>query len=135
MACHWAIKVYKKMNKLLAEANALNIPRRTVMKQDQLKQAIKDTVERYKEIIFGSDIICKDCLNELKKQRKIDEYTHSKKLLEQTVRDLSCQYHCFHTRTSVADEMTVCMDCGLVLEESEVNDEGDYLSHKIGKRR
>ena len=49
------------MNKLLEEAKALNIPRRNLMKADQLKEAIKDTVDRYKEIIFGSDVICKDC--------------------------------------------------------------------------
>ena len=55
------------MNKLVEEAKALNIPRRNLMKKDQLKQAIKDTVARYKEIIFGGDVICKDCLNELKK--------------------------------------------------------------------
>ena len=61
------------MKKLVEEAKALNIPRRNLMKKDQLKQAIKDTVDRHKEIIFGSDVICKDCLNELKKQRKIDE--------------------------------------------------------------
>ena len=90
------------MNKLVEEAKALNIPRRNLMKKDQLKQAIKDTVDRYKEIIFGTDVICKDCLNELKRQRKIDEYTRSKKLLEQTMRDLSCQFdHCFHTRTLI----------------------------------
>ena len=125
------------MNKLLEEAKALNIPRRNLMKKDQLKQVIKDTVDRYKEIIFGSDVICIRCLNELKKQRKIDEYTHSKKLLKQTMRDLSCQYlseHCFHTRTSIDGEMTVCMDCGLILEESEVNSVGDFLSHKIKRR-
>ena len=122
------------MNKLLEEAKALNMPRRNMMKADQLKQAIKDTVERYKELIFGSDVICKDCLNELEKQRKIDEYTYSKKLLEHTVRDLSCQFvsdHCFHTRTLIDGEMTVCMDCGLILEESEVSSEGDFLSHKV----
>ena len=110
------------MNKLVEEEKALNITRRNVMKKDQLKQAIKDTVDRYKEIIFGKDVICKDCLNELKKQRKIDEYTRSKKLLEQTVRDLSCQFvsdHYFHTRTLIDGEMTVCMACGLILEESD----------------
>ena len=125
------------MNKLVEEAKALNIPCRNLMKKDQLKQAIKDTVDRYKEIIFGSDVICKDCLNELKKQRKIDEYTHSKKLLEQTVRDLSCQFvsdHCFHTRTLIDGEITVCMDCGLILEEFKVNSEGDFLSHKVKRR-
>ena len=125
------------MNKLLEEAKALNIPSRNLMKKDQLKQAIKDTVDRYKELMFGSNVICKDCLNKLKKQRKIDEYTHSKKLLEQTVRDLSCQFvsdHCFHTTTLIDGEMTVCMDCGLILEESEVSSEGDFLSHKIKRR-
>ena len=125
------------MNKLVEEAKALNIPRRNLMKKDQLKQAIKDTVDRYKEVIFESDVICKDCLNELKKQIKIDEYTHSKKLLEQTVRDLSCQFvsdYCFHTRTLIDWEMTVCMDCGLILEESKVSSEGDFLSHKVERR-
>ena len=125
------------MNKLLEEAKALNIPRRNLMKKDQLKQAIKDTVDRYKEIVFGSDVICKDCLNELKKQRKINEYTHSKMLLEQTVRDLTCQFvsdHCFHTRTLIDWEITVCMDCGLILEESEVSSEKDFLSHKVKRR-
>ena len=123
------------MNKLLEEAKALNIPRRNLMTADQLKQVIKDTVERYKELIFGSDVICKDCLNELKKQRKIDEYTHSKKLLEQTVRDLSCQFdRCFYTRKSIDGEMTVCMDCDLILEESEVSSEEDVLSHKVKRR-
>ena len=58
------------MNKLIEEAKALNIPRRNLMKKDQLKEAIKDTVDRYKEIIFGSDVICKDCLNEFKKAKK-----------------------------------------------------------------
>ena len=31
------------MNKLLEEAKALKIPRRNLMKNDQLEQAIKDT--------------------------------------------------------------------------------------------
>ena len=123
------------MNKLLEEAKALNIPRRNLMKADRLKQAIKDTVGGYTELIFGSDVICKDCLNELKKQRKINEYTHSKKLLEKTVRDLSCQFdRCFHKRTSIDGEMTVFMDCCLILEESEVSSEGDFLSHNVKRR-
>ena len=125
------------MNKLLEEAKALNIPRRNLMKADQLKQAIKDTVERYKELIFGSVVICKDCLNKLKNRTKIDEYTHSKKLLEQTVRDLSCQFvsdHCFHRRTMIDGEMTVSMDCGLIPERSKVSSEGDFLSHKLKRR-
>ena len=53
------------------------------------------------------------------------------------MQDLSCQFvsgHCFHTRTSRDGEMTVCMDYGVILEESEVNSEMDYLSHKVKRR-
>ena len=121
------------MNKLLEEAKALNIPRRNLMKKDQLQQAIKDTISRYKELIFGSGVICKSCLRELHKQGKIDEKMHLKTLLEQVTRDLSCQYF-FHTRTSIDEEMTVCIDCGLILEESEVSSEGDFLFHKVKRR-
>ena len=70
-------KSVQEMNKLVEEANALNIPRRNLLKKDQLKQAIKDTVDKHKEIIFGSDVICKDCLNELKKQKKELMNTHA----------------------------------------------------------
>ena len=72
------------MNKLVEEAKALNIPRRNLMKKDRLKQAIKDTVGRYKELIFESDVICKECY--------------------------------------------------LILEESKVSSEGDFLSHKVKRR-
>ena len=121
------------MNKLLEEAKALNIPRRNLMKKDQLQQAIKDTISRYKELIFGSGVICKSCLRELHKQGKIDEKMHLKTLLEQVTRDLSCQYF-FHTRTSIDEEMTVCIDCGLILEESEVSSKRDFLPHKVKRR-
>ena len=46
------------MNKtpLLELAKKLNIPRRSCMKtKEELKEDIKDTITRYKEIIFGSD--------------------------------------------------------------------------------
>ena len=46
------------MNKtpLLELAKKLNIPRRNCMKtKEELKEDIKDTITRYKEIIFGSD--------------------------------------------------------------------------------
>ena len=58
-------KSVQEMNKLVEEAKALNIPRRNLRKKDQFKQTIKDIVDRYKEII---DVICKGCLNELKKK-------------------------------------------------------------------
>jgi len=38
------------------------------------------------------------------------------------------KYPC--VRTAVDVDMIVCLDCGLVLEESVVDDKGGYLSHK-----
>ena len=46
------------MNKtsLLELAKKLNIPRRNCMKtKEELEEAIKDTITRYKEMIFNSD--------------------------------------------------------------------------------
>ena len=49
------------MNKLLEKAKQLNIPRRNLMKKDEFEEAIRDTTLKYKELIFGSDFICKSC--------------------------------------------------------------------------
>ena len=52
---------------LLELAKKLNIPRRNCMKtKEELEEAIKDTITRYKEIIFGSGTpACMACLDEL----------------------------------------------------------------------
>ena len=56
------------MNKtsLLELAKKLNIPRRNCMKtKEELEEAIKDTIKRYKYIIFGSyTTVCMTCLDE-----------------------------------------------------------------------
>ena len=59
---------------LLELAKKLNIPRRNCMKtKEELEEAIKDTIIRYKEIIFDSDTpVCMVCLDELQKQQFID---------------------------------------------------------------
>ena len=44
------------------------------MKTKELEEAIKETIKRYKEIIFGSDTpTCVACLDELRKQQIIDQ--------------------------------------------------------------
>ena len=57
------------MNKtlLLELAKKLNIPRPNCMKtKEELEEAIKDTITKYKEIIFGADsLVCMTCLGEL----------------------------------------------------------------------
>ena len=81
------------MNKtsLLELAKKLNIPRRNCMKtKEELEEAIKDTIKRYKEIIFGSDTpTLVACLDELRKQQIIDQKVYDQKLMEDTMRKLS----------------------------------------------
>ena len=81
------------MNKtlLLELAKKLNIPHRNCMKtREELEEAIKDTITRYKEIIFGSGTpACMACLDELRKQQVIDQKTYDQKLMEDTMRKLA----------------------------------------------
>ena len=81
------------MNKwlLLELAKKLNIPRRNCMKtKEELEEAIKDTIKRYKEIILYSDTpACVACLDELRKQQIIDQKVYDQKLMEDTMRKLA----------------------------------------------
>ena len=83
------------MNKtsLLGVAKKLNIPRRNCMKISQeLEEAIKDTIKRYKEIIFSSDTpACMACLDKLRKQQIIDQKMYDQKLMEDTMRKLALE--------------------------------------------
>ena len=64
------------MNKtsLLELAKKLNIPRRNCMKtKEELKEAIKDIIAMYMEVIFSSDTpACLACSDELRKQQVFD---------------------------------------------------------------
>ena len=57
------------MNKpsFLELAKQLNIPHRNCMKtREELEEVIRETITKYKEIIFGSDATtCMACLDEL----------------------------------------------------------------------
>ena len=69
----------------------LSIPRRNCTKiREELEEAIKDTIKRYKEIIFGSDTpACMACLNELRKQQIIDQHVYDQRLMDNTIRKLA----------------------------------------------
>ena len=58
---------------LLELSKKLNILRRNCMKtKEELEEAIKDTITRYKEIILSSDTpACMACLDELRRQQAI----------------------------------------------------------------
>ena len=65
------------MNKmlLLKKAKELNITRQNCMKtKEELEKAIKDTITKYKEIIFGPDSpVCMTCLDKHRKQQFINK--------------------------------------------------------------
>ena len=81
------------MNKtsLLELAKKLNIPRRNCMKtKEELEEAIKDTIAKYKEIIFGPDsLVSMACLDELRNQQVIDEKVYDQKLMDDIIRKLA----------------------------------------------
>ena len=81
------------MNKtaLLEKTKELNIPPSKLHEnKGKVEKAIKDTITKYKEIIFGPDSpICIKCLNELRNQQVIDKKVHDKKLMHDAVRKLA----------------------------------------------
>ena len=83
------------MNKtsLLGVAKKLNISRRNCMKiSEELEEAIKDTIKRYKEIIFSSDTpACMACLDKLRKQQKKKKKMYDQRLMEDTMRKLALE--------------------------------------------
>ena len=68
---------------LLEIEKKLNTLRRNCMKtKEELMEAIKDTITKYKEIVFGSDTLaCMACLDELQKQHIIDQKIYDQKLM------------------------------------------------------
>ena len=55
--------------------------------------------------------MCGACLDEQRKQRKIDEKTFNQRLFKSTVRTLVCEY-CEHANLAQDGDNTVCVDCG-----------------------
>ena len=78
------------MNKtpLLELANNLNISRQNCMKtKEELKKAIKDTITKFREIIFAT--VCMTCLNKLQNQQVFDKKVYDQKLMDDTMRKLA----------------------------------------------
>ena len=58
--------------------------------KEELEEAIKDTITKYKEIIFGSGTpTCVAYLDELREQQIIDQKIYDQKLMEDTMRKLT----------------------------------------------
>ena len=55
--------------------------------REELEYAIKNAINAYKDIIFGSNIPTGTiCLDELRKQQIIDKHVHDRKLMDDTLR-------------------------------------------------
>lgn len=60
----------------------LNFPRWFKMFRKEFQEAIKNTISKYKTIVFGADtLICTKCLNELRNQQVIDQIVYRKMLI------------------------------------------------------
>ena len=81
------------MNKtsLLELAKRLNIPRWNCMEtKEELGKLFKDTITKYKEIIFDPDTpVCTVCLDKLRKQQVIGKKVYDQSLIDDKLRKLS----------------------------------------------
>ena len=58
--------------------------------REELEEAIRETITKFKEIIFGSDTTaCTARLDELWRQQVIDQTVYDQKLMEDTMRKLA----------------------------------------------
>ena len=58
--------------------------------KEELEEAIKDTITKYKEIIFGADSpVCMTWLGELRRQQVISKKVYDQKLMADTLRKLA----------------------------------------------
>ena len=58
--------------------------------KEELEEAMKDTIQGYKEIIFGLDTpVWMACLNELRKRQAIHQHVYDQKLMNDMIRKLA----------------------------------------------
>ena len=78
------------------------------MKSSELLEKINE-LEKEAQLVEESK--CRECLNQQRIQRKIDEKTHNQRVLDSMIRDLVC-IHCKHANLAQDGDHTVCADCG-----------------------
>ena len=105
------------MKRLHQEAMILKIANRSKMNKYELKEAIRK--HNTKAIQTGEDTYCVTCSKEQYQQRCIDEKVYHQKLLESTIRKLSC-YGCKWCKSehiAVDGDIEICVDCGTVIDK------------------
>ena len=87
--------------------------------KEELEEAIKDHITKYKEIIFGSDTpSCLVCLDEPRKQQIIGQKIFDQKLMEDTMRKLAWERL----------QKSIVMDGDMTIEKRRV----EVLNHEVG---
>ena len=84
------------------------------MKSSELLEKINE-LEKEAQLIEESK--CRECLNQQRIQRKIDEKTHNQRVMDSMIRDLVC-IHCQHPNFAYDGESSFCESCGSVQNPS-----------------
>ena len=95
----------------------------STLKKVELEAEVRKLKERERAEAYERElrdtVICGACLDEQRKQRKIDEKTFNRRLLESVVRTLVCR-HCQHTGFITDGDHTVCVECGALQDSDAV---------------
>ena len=128
------------LQELRNKARDLKIWGRSKMEREQLEKAIaavagekwykEDMIlkkEKERDKWYQENVKCDQCLHEQYIQKKIDKARYNQQLLNNTIRQLVCDY-CEHTELVIDGDKTVCNCCGAV-QVSDV-DQSHYYWHK-----
>ena len=111
-----------KINELRAYPKERGIRRYSTMKKAELEVKVQKIQQEYRRAEYERQLrvnaLCRACLTEQRKQRKIDDETHNERLFELMIRDLVCAY-CKHVNLAQDEDYTVCADCW-ALQDAEV---------------
>ena len=96
---------------MLQETKELNIPRRNLISKEDRRKAIKNTIIKYKEIVFGvNSPICIKYLDELRKHHMIGKKVYDQKLMHDAEKKLV--WKCSQKNTIVNGDMIIDIRTG-----------------------
>ena len=98
------------LKELRIKARRLKIKGRSKMKSHELEEIISG-IE--KEAWYQENVKCDQCLHEQYIQKKIDKDRYNQQLLNNTIRQLVCDY-CDHSELVIDGAERVCNRCGTV---------------------
>ena len=87
----------------------------STLKKSKLKEEVQKIQQEDERAEYEQKLrdtaLCRECLNQQRIQRKIDEKTHNQRVMNSMIRDLIC-IHCKHGNLAQDGDHTVCADCG-----------------------